>query len=280
MNPGEKAEKRHMEEHRKFFRDVLLRVNEIMEGKYKLHAVSVRPLGAGGARLSIPVKIEGLNEDERRVRYFGKIIGGSDLMTARTMQFMKNIFLETNSREPLFDFASSAEDMARYQFDQMSAIHDLGIPTAQPYGYHPLKGQMWLLVAEFLEAIPLTDVKDLSPEQIETVFKYLDKMHHKGIYHGDLKPENIMFGDRIYILDVGQFLEEAPAEEKMAYDLASLICAFVEFEPPEVVVKIAGKYYRQKQLTKATENLELIQNRPDFHFDDATRDKLSQLMIS
>ncbi len=279
MSP-EKAERRHLEEHRMFFREVLMRINEIMEGKYKLHEVSVRPLGAGGARLSIPVVIEGLAEDGRGVRYFGKIMGGSDLMTARMVQFMKNIYLETNSREPLFDFASSAEDMARYQFNQMRSIHDLGIPTAQPYGYHPLKGQMWLLVAEFLEAKPLTEIKTITPEQIEVIFGYLVRMHHKGIYHGDLKPENIMFGDRIFILDVGQFLDEAPEEEKIAYDLASIICAFVNFASPDLIVKTAGKYYKRKQLNKAAENLELIQRRPDFHFDDATRNILFNLMTN
>ena len=276
----DKGEKRHLDDHRKFFREVLLRINEIMEGKYKLHEVSVRPLGAGGARLSIPVVIEGLGENGQEVRYFGKIMGGSDLMTARTLQFMKNIYLETNSREPLFDFASSAEDMARFQFDQMKSIHDLGIPTAKPYGYHPLKGQMWLLVAEFLEAIPLTEVKSINAEQIEVVFSYLVRMHQKGIFHGDLKPENIMFGDRIFILDVGQFLEEAPEEEKIAYDLASMICAFVNFASPESIIKTAGKYYRRKQLNKATEYLELIQRRPDFQFDDATRNILLNLMTN
>jgi tRNA A-37 threonylcarbamoyl transferase component Bud32 len=278
MSQGEGAEAKHLEEHRKFFREVLLRVNEIMSEKYHVHDVSVRPLGAGGARLSIPVRIEGTDGSGRKVRYFAKILGSSDIMTARTMQLMKNLYLETNSRGPLFDFASDAEDMARHQFEQMSAIHRLGIPTARPLSYHPLKGQLWLFLAEYLEAKPLPDVGSLDLRQVEVIFGYLQKMHHNGIYHGDLKPENILFGDRIYILDIGHFLGAAPAEEKIGYDLASMVCALAEFVPVEDVVKVAGKFYKRKQMKKATEYLELIQRRPDFHITDEKRERLMGLM--
>jgi tRNA A-37 threonylcarbamoyl transferase component Bud32 len=278
MSHGEGAEAKHLEEHRKFFREVLLRVNEIMMEKYNVHDVSVRPLGAGGARLSIPVRIEGTDGSGRKVRYFAKILGSSDIMTARTMQLMKNIYLETNSRGPLFDFSSDAEDMARHQFEQMSAIHRLGIPTARPLSYHPLKGQLWLFLAEYLEARPLPDVGSLDLRQVEVIMGYLEKMHHNGIYHGDLKPENIMFGDRIYILDIGHFLGAAPAEEKVGYDLASMVCALAEFVSVEDVVKVAGKYYKKKQMKKATEYLELIQRRPDFHISDEKRERLMGLM--
>jgi tRNA A-37 threonylcarbamoyl transferase component Bud32 len=180
--------------------------------------------------------------------------------------------------KPLFDFASDAEDMARHQFEQMSAIHGLGIPTARPLSYHPLKGQLWIFLAEYLEAKPLPDVGTLDLKQVEVIMGYLEKMHHNGIYHGDLKPENIMFGDRIYILDIGHFLGAAPAEEKIGYDLASMVCALAEFVPVEDVVKVAGKFYKRKQMKKATEYLELIQRRPDFHISDGKREKLMRLM--
>jgi tRNA A-37 threonylcarbamoyl transferase component Bud32 len=274
----DEVDRHHLEEHREFFREVLLRVNEIMEGKYHLHDVSVRPLGAGGARLSLPVKIEGMGPDGLRERYFGKILGSSDLMTAKTMQLMKNLYLETNSHEPLFGFAVSSEQMARHQFDQMGAIHRLGIPTAMPYGYHPLKGQLWLFVTQFLEAAPLPEVKILSEDQINTIFGYLEEMHHHGIFHGDLKPENILIGDRIYIQDIGHFLDSAPMEEKIAYDLASMICSMVQFATPEVLVRSASKYYKRKQLSRSEMYLELIQRRPDFYFDASTMVRLSKLL--
>jgi len=51
-----------------------------------------------------------------------------------------------------------------------------------------------------------------------------------------------------------------------------------EFVSVEDVVKVAGKYYKRKQMRKATEYLELIQRRPDFHISDEKRERLMGLM--
>jgi len=48
------------------------------------------PLGSGGSRLSIPVKIKGIDKHGRPSKLFGKILGNADIMTARTIQTAKN----------------------------------------------------------------------------------------------------------------------------------------------------------------------------------------------
>lgn len=268
----------HLLSHREYFREVVRKIHQIAADDFGLDHVSVRPLGAGGSRLSIPVKISGLDKNGNRTKLFGKILGNADIMTARTIQIAKNLYLNINARDAMFDFARDTGDMARHQCDTMKAIYDLGIPTAKPYGCYQLNDVLWLLVYEYLDAKPVTDIGKMSLEQMDEVFGWLRLMHRNGIYHGDIKPDNVMLGDKLYILDVGRYLEEAPPSQKQAYDLACQIASFLQFQRAEGIVDVARKHYTKEELRAASEYLELIQRRIDMKFDDETKKELLRLM--
>ena len=275
---NEVSEEEQGQAHREFFRDVLQDIHQIMETEYHLTNVSVKPVGAEVARLSIPVRIEGMDRDGRPVRYFGKILGGSDNMTARTIQLFKNLYLHMNSMAPMFRITESPEELAKNQYEMMKAINHLGIPTATPRGVYPLRAKLWLLVADFLDARPIGDLPELTDEHLDTVFGYLRTMHDNGIYHGDIKPDNLMFGDKIYIVDVGNFLNEAPPEQKLAYDLASQIASFLEYRQAANIVEIARKYYPCEEMMDAAKYLDMIQRRPDIVLSDENKEELLRLM--
>jgi tRNA A-37 threonylcarbamoyl transferase component Bud32 len=263
---------------REFFRGILHGVRLIMAEQYKLKEVSIRPVGAAGSRLSVPVRITGLNEGEEEICYFGKIIGNSEMITERTIQLFKNLYLATSDMEPMFGAIQTPEEMAKYQYRMLQSIYDLGIPTAKPLGYHSIDGTFYLLVAEFLYAKPISSVKEVNPEILEIVFGYLSRMHQKGIYHGDIKPENIMIGDRIYIIDVGNLSETASPDLKQAYDLACQIASFVGCCQLESIVRTARKYYSRADLKTAAEFLDLVQKRPDIDLSDERKSQLRRLM--
>jgi len=262
------------ETHRAFFREALQNIRRIMAEKYGMTEVSIRPTGANAGRLSIPIKITGLNKNGEKVRYFGKILGNSNNLSARSFQFFKNFYLQINTLDTIFETYETTENMAQDQFKMMKDIYNCGIPTANPYGYHWISGNLWLIVMEFLDAKPISAFKKLDPQQIDTVFQYLKKLHHKEIYHGDLKPDNIMIGKKIYILDVGHLRKNAPAARKQAYDLACLLCSVLEYQPVEELVQMVGQYYSSKELQATMKYVELVQMRPDIPFDDETKKKL------
>jgi tRNA A-37 threonylcarbamoyl transferase component Bud32 len=268
----------HLQSHREYFQEVVRKIHQIVIKDFGLSQISVNPLGSGGSRLSIPVKITGLDKQGKRTKLFGKILGNADIMTARTIQTAKNLYLQMNAHDPMFDFARNAGDMAQNQFDTMMAIHNLGIPTAKPYGYYQLNEMLWLLVCEFLDAKPVTDIGKMSLEQMDDVFGWLRLMHKNGIFHGDIKPDNVMLGDKLYILDVGRYLDEAPRSQKQAYDLACQIASFLQFQPAEQIVKVARKHYSKEEMRAASEYLELIQRRIDIKFNDETKKELLRLM--
>jgi hypothetical protein len=264
--------------HREFFRGVLKDIHNIMETEFHLSNISVKPVGAEVARLSIPIKIEGTDQNGKRVRYFGKILGGSDTMTARAIQLFKNLYLHMNSMAPIFHITESPEDLARHQYEMMNAISQLGIPTATPRGIYPLRSKLWLLVADFLDAKPIGDVPVVTDQHLDIVFSYLRKMHDHGIYHGDIKPDNLMFGDKVYIVDIGNFMNEAPPSQKLAYDLASQITSFLEYRPASKIVDIARRYYRCEEMIAAAKYLGMIQRRPDIVLTDENKEELLRLM--
>ena len=276
MNEVSEAEQHKT--HREFFRDMLQDIHKIMETEFNLTNVSIKPVGAEVARLSIPIKIEGTDSNGKRVRYFGKILGGTDNMTARTIQLFKNLYLHMNSMEPMFRVTESPEELAKHQYEMMNAISQLGIPTATPRGVFPLRAKLWLLVADFLDAVPIEDVPKLTDEHLDTVFGYLRKMHDNDIYHGDIKPDNLMFGEKVYIVDVGNFMDEAPPSQKLAYDLASQITSFLEYMPAEKIVEIARKYYPCEDLMAAAKYLDIIQRRPDIVLTNENKKELLRLM--
>jgi tRNA A-37 threonylcarbamoyl transferase component Bud32 len=224
------------------------------------------------------VKIRGKNEQGAEMVYFGKIIGNSEIITERTIQLFKNLYLATSDMEMMFGAIQSPEEMTRYQFRVLQSIYELGIPTAKPLGFHSIDGKLYLLVAEFLDAKPISSVKEVNPEILEKVFGYLRKMHQNGIYHGDIKPENIMLGDKIYIIDIGNLSESAPPNLKQAYDLACQIASFVGCCEPETIISTARKYYSRSELKAAVEFMDLVQKRPDIDLPEERKNYLIQLM--
>jgi tRNA A-37 threonylcarbamoyl transferase component Bud32 len=113
---------------------------------------------------------------------------------------------------------------------------------------------------------------------LDTVFGYLKKMHKQGIYHGDIKPENIMLGDRIYIIDIGNLSETASPNLKQAYDLACQIASFAGCCQLDTIVKIARKYYNSNDLKAAAEFMDLVQKRPDIDLPDDRKNYLISLL--
>jgi hypothetical protein len=89
-----------------------------------------------------------------------------------------------------------------------------------------------------------------------------------------------MMGDNIYILDVGHLRKDVPHQLKQAYDLACLCCCFLEFCPIEDVLEVAKKYYSHRSLKVAAEYIELVQMRPDIHFNDETKRTLLRSLIN
>jgi tRNA A-37 threonylcarbamoyl transferase component Bud32 len=257
-----------------FFRSVLHRIRQIAAENYKINKISIRLIHTEGSRLSSPIEITGVTKKGKKIHYFGKIIGNSDVFTYRSIQYLKNVYLQLHNKNPIFGVFETPEEMAQGQYQTLKRIYTNGIPTAKPYGCHLVQDSLWLLITEYLDAKPLSSIEKIDSKQINMIFSHLKKMHKKKIYHGDLKPDNIVIGRRIYIIDVGHLSKDVPRGEKQAYDLACIICSFLKYHPADEIIKIAKKYYSLKKLRSVSNYIELVQMRPDIHFNDEMKKKL------
>jgi len=251
-----------------YMRKIARRAKELLEDKYDLTQVRIRPVSDKSARFSIPCVVDGVRRG-KQVRLFAKIIGSSDHFTAVISQFMKDIYLEMNGRQAIFKVAESALGMARDQHDRLKELVQNGIPTSQPLGYHDLDGVRALLVLEFIDGNPFSKV-EITPALAEAAFEAMRRMHKHRLYHGDIKLDNLILGPggEVYLLDVGSFREGTPEREQRAYDIASMLCALSERMPVDELLRAKVFMYPSADLRAAAPYVDLSRNRPDFFLPD------------
>ena len=91
------------EAHQVFLQDIQRNIRRILSENYKMKKIFIEYIAAGAARLSNPIKITGLNEKGEKIRYFGKVIGSKDILSVRYIQFLKNIYLQMNTQQQIFE---------------------------------------------------------------------------------------------------------------------------------------------------------------------------------
>ena len=255
-------------------RAILRSIRAILKEGYGVTRARIRPVGQGASRFSVPCKVTG-TKDGRRITLFIKILGSSDRFTVVASSFLKNMYLQMNDKDALFDIPNSAMEMALYQYEKLQRIHRLRIPTSQALGYHRLDDVRALLVLEWIDALPLSMI-EVTAEQADLAFQYLRILHDNKVHHGDIKSDNLML-DRsgtLYLLDTGKFRTGAPVAAKAAYDLASMVCTFAQHLPVSDVVLAARAHHGPARTRKVLDYLDLVVRRPDFYL---TGEKVERL---
>lgn len=247
-----------------YMRKIAVRAKAVIEESQGLTNVQIRPVPAHSARFSLPCTVEGVRGGEK-VRLFAKIVGSSDHFTAVISQFLKNMYLEKSGAPAMFDVASSAFGMAKQQHDRLALMVGAGIATSRPLGVFELDRIRAMLILEFVEGKPFSKV-ELTPALCEAAFDVMWRMHEHGIFHGDIKLDNLVLGTdgTVYILDPGTFRKEAPEREQRGYDIASMLCALSERMPVDDLLDAGVLKYSADDQRAAVPYVDLSRNRPDF----------------
>jgi hypothetical protein len=251
-----------------YMRKTVARAKVLLTEKHDLTHVRIRPVSDQSARFSITCVVDGIR-DGKPVRLFVKIIGASDHFTAMIAQFLKNMYLEMNSRPAIFDVAESALGMARYQHDRLLEMADRGILTSRPLGVHDLDGIRALLVLEFIAGESFSKV-EITPALAEAAFDLMWRMHEHRLYHGDIKLDNLFLGPdgKVYLMDTGRFREGTPEIEQRGYDIASMLCALSERMSVDELLRAGVLKYPSADQRAAVPYVDLSRNRPDFFLPD------------
>lgn len=131
-----------------------------------------------------------------------------------------------NRRLWLADPKTFVKEGARSVWYNGYGLEVRGIPTAR---LHAVRGDR--VVGEWLEgAVPLWDhlkANGVSRPLIERLARLVRRMHLRGVYHRDLKANNVLIrGEEIFIVDLDRvdFAREIPPEDR-AWNLAQLNAA-------------------------------------------------------
>ncbi|WP_276997164.1 RIO1 family regulatory kinase/ATPase [Haloquadratum walsbyi] len=205
-------------------------------------------------------------------RWFVKIISKQNSVVHALLTAGRNLgaFSAGTEGEGFFEHFATPLEMAEHEFTAAKRMRKLGLNTPKPIETFEVDN-LGILVSEYL---PDFQTLDSLNQQAETdvapiIFKMLRQMHEDGLYHGDLRAENILlYEDDVYFIDVTNVNEESVADA-MAYDIA---CALGALEPhlgAKSTIDAALSSYTLSELLVAARFLDFVNIRPDHDFDSA-----------
>lgn len=205
-------------------------------------------------------------------QWFVKIISKQNSVVHALLTAGRNLgaFSAGTEGEGFFEHFATPLKMAEHEFMAAKRMRDLGLNSPQPIETFEIDN-LGILVSEYLPDFQTLDTVDqqAEPDIAPVIFRMLQRMHEDGLYHGDLRSENILLyeGD-VYFIDVTNVNEESVADA-MAYDLA---CALGALEPhlgAKSTVDAALSSYTLSELLVAARFLDFVNIRPDHDFDSA-----------
>lgn len=92
---------------------------------------------------------------------------------------------------------------------------------------------------------------------MDETFRELKAMHGHGIYHGDVKLDNLIYSKgSVFVLDCLK-LDERESSEAAAFDLACLMCALAGKVPVSAIVEHARHYFSDADLHRAASMVDI-----------------------
>lgn len=220
--------------------------------RYKLSHISVS-LAGGSYWLSIPCIVAGIDRKTRQEKkYLGKIINNASALKHRYMTVLRNLGVLASGVEFTFHEYLDALDMVKYERDSLMRLREHSIDVPEVYGVHKLNYEDYILVMEFIEGKPLSKM-ELNGDIADEVFRILKTMHDNGLFHGDIKLDNLLWANgRIVVVDCLKIDGNEPQKAE-DFDLICAICALSQKLPVSLVLERARKYHSPEELRRSRE---------------------------
>jgi predicted Ser/Thr protein kinase len=238
-------------------------IRYLFKRNYNLKKIRIR-LAGGSYWMSIPCTIEGIDRKTLLPRkYLGKIINDRSALKHRYMTALRRLgVLAEGAKLDFIDYLD-AKDMVDFERDWMVLLKQKGVCVPEVYGVHRLNHDDYILVMEFIEGQPLSKVR-IDDAIVNQVFSTLKTMHETGVFHGDLKLDNLICANgQIYVIDCMKINPDDPLRAH-EFDLACAILALAQEMPVDTVLKYAEKYHPKEEMIGALELLGVALNKAEF----------------
>ena len=236
-------------------------IRYIFKRKYGLKKIRIR-LAGGSYWLSIPCIVKGIDKKTRREKkYLAKIINDRSMLKHKYLSMMRNVGLMAQRSALKFDEHGSPEEMGEFERQCLVGMRRSSVNAPEVYGLYRLGDDDYMLVMEFIEGRPLSDM-DIGGDVLDGVLQALKSMHEGGVYHGDIKLDNFIYSKgKVYVFDCLKL--GTRGEPAAAFDLACLLCALVEKVPVSVVLGRARRYFSAGELKQAAAMVDLAMYKSD-----------------
>jgi tRNA A-37 threonylcarbamoyl transferase component Bud32 len=262
---GTRLERGFIDRLRDVSRDRLSRLRKaqikyVFRCKYGLKKIRIR-LAGGSYWLSIPCIVEG-KKDGKYCRYMAKIINDASAIKHRYMTMLRNLGVLAGAAEMHFDEYADAEDMVNFERYCLTRIREQSLNAPSVIGIHRLNREDYMLVTEFIEGRPLSEVP-LGGSEIDQIFGIIKTMHDHEFVHGDVKLDNFLASrDKVYVVDCLKVGGTRLAAAK-AFDVICALCALSQKAPVSTVMAHARKYFSSDDLLEAGAMLEVALSKAD-----------------
>lgn len=223
-------------------------IKRVFRREYGLRRIKIR-LAGGSYWLSIPCIVSGRDKHRMEKRYMAKIVNDRSVIKHHLINALRNVGVRTEGANIRYGDYLDSRDMACAEHEYLKGLSDRGLRVPQVYGVYHLMADDYMVVMEFVEGRPLSDVP-LDEAIVSRVFQALKAMQDQGMFHGDVKLDNFMWSkEGLVVFDSARLLGDT--REIMAFDLACAICALAQRVPTHEVVMEAKRYFSREEILDA-----------------------------
>ncbi|HTX43958.1 MAG TPA: serine/threonine protein kinase, partial [Methanocella sp.] len=167
------------------------RIRRVFKENYGLKKIKIR-LAGGSYWLSIPCVIKGIDKKTREEKkYLAKVVNERSALKHNYMTLMRNMGVLAGGVDLRFDGYHCGLEMGEYEQHCLERLRGSGVNAPEVYGFHMLGEDDYMLVMEFIEGKPLSQI-NIDGTILDQLFRILKTMGEHGIFHGDVKLDNFI----------------------------------------------------------------------------------------
>ena len=142
--------------------------------------------------------------------------------------------------------------LVEYEDYALRLLHDIGVPTARPYGIVEITPEReYMLVTEFFAGAVEIGKAEVDEKVIDQGLQLIRRLWDAGIAHRDIKPGNLMVHDGTLVLIDVAFAQVRPSPWRQAVDLGNMMLVLAVRTDPQRVYQRALRYFSPAELAEA-----------------------------